>query len=137
MTEKTSEYNLRTILNENNFNKEFLFDTPSSNKILKELFKNSSKNNSGNQGIPDCLFFNNETLIIMECKSSNLNCAEKDYLHYYNFVKETNYKIYGICFVNENTFSIFEKENKIEKLIKLETFDLNINLYINLNMNIF
>ncbi len=127
MTEKISEFQLRKILNENDFNKEFLFDTPSNNVILKELFKNSSKNNSGNQGIPDCLFFNNETLIIMECKSSNLNFAEKDYLHYYNFVKDTNYKIYGICFVNENLFSIYEKENKIENgFINLKQFNLEL-----------
>ncbi len=134
MTEKTSEYQLRTILNKNNFNKEFLFDSPSSNKILKELFKNSSKNNSGNQGIPDCIYFDNETLIIMECKSDNLQFAEKDYFHYYNFVKDTNYKIYGICFVNENTFSIFEKENKIEKLICLESFNLKRQENFNINM---
>ncbi len=133
MVEKTSEYKLRKILYENNFNKEFLFDSPSSNKILKELFKNSSKNNSGNQGIPDCLYFNNNTLIIMECKSNNLQKAEKDYIHYYNFIKETDYKIYGICFVNENTFSIFEKENKINKLINLETFDIQLKI---LNNNI-
>ncbi len=135
MTEKTSEYQLRTILNKNNFNKEFLFDSPSNNEILKELFKNSSKNNSGNNGIPDCIFFNNETLIIMECKSNNLNFAELDYLHYYNFVKETDYKIYGICFVNKNNYNIYEKENKIKKLINLESFNLNINFNIYINMD--
>ena len=106
MTEKTSEYQLRKILYENNFNKEFLYDSPSKHKILKELFKNSSKNNSGNKGIPDCIFFNNEILIIMECKSNNLQFAEKDYLHYYNLIN-CDYKIYGICFVNENNYSIF------------------------------
>ncbi len=87
--EKESEYQLRTLLKEQNFNNSFLFNSPSENETLKVLFKNSSK--SGNSyGIPDCIYYDGLNLIIMECKSHSFTFAEKDYIFYYNTIKNNS-----------------------------------------------
>ncbi len=126
--EKQSEYELRCILNKENFNKNCLFNSITENEILKNLFKNASKNNSGNCGFPDYIYFDNKTLIIMECKSHNLVNAVKDYLHYFSFVKNNvNYNIFGIAFVNSTNYKIFNRENLlINKIISKNIFNIKI-----------
>ncbi len=126
--EKQSEFQLRTLLEQNKFNKEYLFNSPSENEILKDLFKNSSKSGDG-CGIPDCIYFDGVNLIIMECKSHSLTSAQKDYHFYYNSIKDKfNGNIYGIAFVNNNNYSVFKEKIEVNKILNLETFMLKENI---------
>ena len=42
------------------YDKSFIYNSTTENIILKECFKNCSKNNTNNQGYPDCLYFDNK-----------------------------------------------------------------------------
>jgi type I restriction-modification system DNA methylase subunit len=143
-SEKESEFKLQKLLNDNDFNDDLIHYTIFSNDILKELFSKCSK--TGNKyGIPDRIYLDisQNTLIIFECKSSNLEQARKDIKFYINNLIKNDYKIYGVAFINNNLFSIYklEKSNIIElkdKLINLSTFNLKKSetKYINMNSEI-
>ena len=126
MSELISVSLFRNLLTVEKFNEDNLYNTPSENEILREIFKSSSKTGDGS-GRPDRIYFNHEEniLIIMENKGKNLKNAERDYKLYYNAVRnKCIYNIYGICFIDENIFTIYKEKSKINKLIKLETFNL-------------
>lgn len=140
-SEKESEFELQKLLVSNNFNPNYIHYSIFSNEILKELFKKCSK--TGNKyGIPDRMYFDIEqnTLIIFECKSDNLDTAIKDIKYYIKNLTKNDYNIYGVAFVNSNLFSIYKlnssniKELK-DKLINLDTFNLKEIRYNNINMN--
>jgi hypothetical protein len=45
---------------------------------LKNIFKNCSKKDTDNYGIPDLIYFEENKIIIFECKYKNLLQAEND-----------------------------------------------------------
>lgn len=128
MSEKQSEYFLRNILNSCNLKQNIhYFNSPNENKTLKELFKNSSKNNTNFNGFPDCIYFFNNTIIIFECKSEKLNKAIEDVKYYYNSISNKLNYTYFLCgFVNETIYKILDSNfNEIQK--NLHEFLCNLN----------
>lgn len=101
------------------------YNYSSYNDKLKRMFKYASKSGS-NFGIPDLIYFDNETIIIFECKRSNINQAIEDLKHYIKFI-DTNYKIYSVAFVSNNFYKIFKnKEMKENTTITINKFILDI-----------
>lgn len=138
MCEKDTEFELHTLLINENFNKELIFSTINKNSLLKDLFKNCSKTGNG-FGIPDRIYLDKNTIIIFECKFNNLNKAIEDIKFYINNLIVNNYNIFGVAFINKNIYSIFKIENKNiielpDKFIKLSTFNLENNIS-NININ--
>jgi predicted RNA methylase len=131
--EKRSEKELSEILCD--FQQDYIFYTPNKNKVLKKLFKTASKQGKS-IGIPDRIFFNDDILIIFECKASSLIKAEKDVIHYMLSVQQCEYKIFGVAFVDKNSYKIlcYDKTSglitEINDIISMTTFNLNIK-YIN------
>ena len=136
MSEKQSEYFLRNILNSCSLKQNIhYFNSPSENKTLKELFKNSSKNNTNLNGFPDCIYFFNNTIIIFECKSECkfLNKAIEDTKHYYNSISDKSNYTYFLCgFVNETNYKILDSNfNKIQENLHEFLYNLNISYTFN------
>lgn len=126
MSEKHSEFHLQNLLIKEKFNEKNLYYNIHENNILKNLFKNCSK--SGKKfGIPDRIYFDNDILIIFECKFKNLNNAIKDIEHYIFNLQENNYKIFGVAFIDNMNYKIFEFKDK--KLINIENAILNLKTF--------
>ncbi len=150
MSEKQVQVELHNILISNNFNKNNIFYNLSENEILRDIFKNASKNNTNNPGFPDLIYFANNTLLIFECKQDNIIDAVKDSKHYVKkiikneYIIKNNIKIYCCGFISINNYKIYElikKDNvnyinKLKnKLLILSTFNLELKHNINMNMN--
>jgi 16S rRNA G966 N2-methylase RsmD len=81
MEQKTQEL-LTEFFRHNNVCQDFIYYTPSENPILKKIFQNASKHDTGNAGRPDRIYFDEETLIVFECKSYDAEKCISD-LHSY------------------------------------------------------
>lgn len=127
-SEKRSENELFEILKENEFHEDNIYYSPNQNCILKSLFMFSSKTGL-KHGIPDRIYFDNDVLIIFECKSNCLHSAIKDLKHYFDSVNTNKYKLFGVAFVSKNLYIIYdEKFNELKnKIICLDTFNLKKN----------
>jgi predicted RNA methylase len=141
-SEKKSEIDLYECLKL--FNKKYIFFTPFENEKLKEMFKKCSKSGNG-IGIPDRIYYDNKTLIIFECKSNDLNKAEKDIFHYVNNLEKLMVdEIYGVAFVDKNIYSIRKfmkcnneiKNELIDKVLKPLTFNIQKEISQNRTLNI-
>jgi hypothetical protein len=130
MCEKRSEFELRELLHSSNFNKSNLYYSIFENHILKKIFAKCSKNGNS-YGIPDCVYFDNNTLIIFECKKDNLHMATQDIKKYCRQLLNSNhYNIYWVEFVNTNIYKIYKFINKEleelkDKILNLSTFNIN------------
>ncbi len=125
--------------------KEFMFYSIFNNNKLKEIFKNSSKNNTDNFGNPDRFILKDDTLIFFECKSekSGLINAIKDInLYFDKIIKINEIKNYfGVAFISETEFKIFKEKKEIKFPLEFSTFfnsnNLEIKKYSKLNMEKF
>ena len=119
-TNKMCEKRVESVLSDSlkSFNQKFVYYSPSENEKLKDLFKNASKKeNSLSIGIPDRIYFDNNILIIFECKATNINKAIEDLKIYKRKMitclqKE---KIFLVAFTLNNYIIYDYNFNKIEK----------------------
>jgi len=109
--EKQSQTNLYNLLIKNEFDKNNIFLTPNKNKILKEIFKHGSKKNTNHLGIPDLIYFEENVIIIFECKSNDLYKAEKDLRLYKKKIHNDwfcQYTFFYVSFVDETLYKIMD-----------------------------
>lgn len=75
--EKYSQTTLYNLLISNGFSRENMYFTPRQHPVLRDIFKNCSKKNTKNRGIPDLLYLEDDVIIIFECKAQDLYKAKK------------------------------------------------------------
>lgn len=137
MSEKQTEYLLRKILN--NLNIDY-YNSPSENRILKQLFKKSSKNKTNKNGKPDLLIFQKNIIFIFECKFNNLKKAIEEAKFYANTLKNSNYVIYYCGFVSNEIYEIYDENNKkindLLEMFLIKIFLKDNNKEMNISKNI-
>lgn len=89
MSEKRVEILLSEVLQP--FNQENIYYSPNENDELKEIFKHASKKTDNGNGIPDRLYFDENVLIVFECKAININDAVRDLKIYKSKISNRKY----------------------------------------------
>lgn len=136
--EKQSEYELRVILNELGIK---YINSCSENYYIKDLLKNSSKNNSKNIGRPDCIIYEPELniIIIFECKDKNsiIKKATKEAKHYKDCVlnKNTTLNVFYCGFINKTIYKIYTSDD-VEIKLSMKEFLVETLKLKNKNTNI-
>lgn len=139
--EKETERILGNILYNNTYPK-YIINSYKNNEILKKVFKKCSKNTNDNPGFPDKIYYDENKIIIFECKSLNINKAILEAKNYVlKMQKELikNCEIYACGFVSETNYKIFEYNNEnfieIEKTI-IELIKIKIKIKKDINKQI-
>jgi predicted RNA methylase len=94
--EKKTEIGLFNELIELGWNEKRMYHTPSSNDILKDIFSKASKTGKAN-GIPDLIYFDENTLICFECKKDSIDKAINDLKIYKSKMKPTSYIVFFVA----------------------------------------
>jgi len=103
-----------------------VFNTPVQHPVLKNIFKNASKKKTKNQGRPDRIYFDGESLFVFECTPSNIEkavCDLKDYKQLISVPDEI--KTFYCAFVGT------EETNQDRKWFDSEMNVVNENIILN------
>jgi type I restriction enzyme M protein len=135
MSEKRTETYLSLALQSGKFEPNCIYYSPTENGILKHIFSRASKTGD-KHGIPDRLYFDNQTLVVFECKKDNLTHALEDLVCYKEkMIDYSNYNVFFVAVIH-NVYEIYDLSlQKLTMTLDIKNFKDTTDLYTTQQMD--